>query len=53
MQHLRNAPRRLSDKRLLAAQLHQQGKLNLDEAFMDATFASAKKEASLSADIAD
>jgi transposase len=35
--------------RLLATQLHQQGKLNLDEAFVDATFASAKKGASPSA----
>ena len=29
--------------RLLARHLHQRGKLNLDEAFVDATFASAKK----------
>ena len=35
--------------RLLARQLHERGKLNLDEAFVDATFASAKKGASLSA----
>jgi transposase len=35
--------------RLLAARLHKQGKLNLEEAFVDATFASAKKGASLSA----
>jgi transposase len=32
--------------RLLATQLYQQGKLNLDEAFVDATFTSAKKGAS-------
>lgn len=32
--------------RLLARLLHEQGKLNLDEAFVDATFASAKKGAS-------
>lgn len=32
--------------RLLARMLHEQGKLNLEEAFVDATFASAKKEAS-------
>jgi transposase len=31
--------------RLLAKQLHERGKLNLDEAFVDATFASAKKGA--------
>jgi transposase len=31
--------------RLLAGQLHARGKLNLDEAFVDATFASAKKGA--------
>ena len=31
--------------RLLAAHLHAQGKLNLEEAFVDATFASAKKGA--------
>jgi transposase len=31
--------------RLLARQLHDRGKLNLDEAFVDATFASAKKGA--------
>jgi transposase len=30
----------------LARNLHQQGKLNLEEAFVDATFASAKKGAS-------
>ena len=30
---------------LLARLLHEQGKLNLDEAFVDATFASAKKGA--------
>ena len=35
--------------RLFARQLHERGKLNLDEAFVDATFASAKKGASLSA----
>jgi transposase len=35
--------------RLLARQLHDRGKLNLDEAFVDATFASAKKGASPSA----
>src|SRR5664280_1747180 len=35
--------------RLLAARLHEQGKLNLEEAFVDATFASAKKGPSLSA----
>lgn len=29
--------------KVLAAHLHGQGKLNLDEAFVDATFASAKK----------
>jgi transposase len=34
--------------RLLAGHLHERGKLNLDEAFVDATFASAKKGASLS-----
>jgi transposase len=33
--------------RLLAARLHEQGKLNLEVAFVDATFASAKKGASL------
>lgn len=32
--------------RLLARHLHAQGKLSLDEAFVDATFASAKKGAS-------
>ena len=32
--------------RLLAPLLHEQGKLNLEEAFVDATFASAKKGAS-------
>jgi transposase len=31
--------------RLLARHLHERGKLNLDEAFVDATFASAKKGA--------
>jgi transposase len=31
--------------RLLAGHLHERGKLNLDEAFVDATFASAKKGA--------
>ena len=31
---------------LLARHLHERGKLNLDEAFVDATFASAKKGAS-------
>src|ERR1700746_2206868 len=35
--------------RLLARHLHERGKLNLDEAFVDATFASAKKGASPSA----
>lgn len=35
--------------RLLARQLQDRGKLNLDEAFVDATFASAKKGASPSA----
>src|SRR6185437_2553016 len=35
--------------RLLARLLHEQGKLNLDEAFVDATFASAQKGASPSA----
>ena len=35
--------------RLLARLLHEQGKLNLDEAFVDATFASAKKGALRSA----
>ena len=35
--------------RLLAKHLHERGKLNLDEAFVDATFASAKKGASPSA----
>jgi transposase len=34
--------------RLLATHPHQRGKLNLDEAFVDATFASAKKGASRS-----
>src|SRR3984885_1972590 len=34
--------------RLLARLLYQQGKLNLEEAFVDATFASAKKGALLS-----
>ena len=32
--------------RLLAEYLHERGKLNLDEAFVDATFASAQKGAS-------
>src|SRR6202049_2131446 len=32
--------------KLLARHLHERGKLNLDEAFVDATFASAKKGAS-------
>jgi transposase len=32
--------------RLLARQLHERGKLHLDEAFVDATFASTKKGAS-------
>jgi len=32
--------------RLLARHLHERGKLNLEEAFVDATFASAKKGAS-------
>jgi transposase len=35
--------------RLLARHLHTRGKLHLDEAFVDATFASAKKGASRSA----
>jgi transposase len=35
--------------RLLASHLHERGKLQLDEAFVDATFASAKKGASRSA----
>jgi len=35
--------------RLLARHLHERGKLRLDEAFVDATFASAKKGASRSA----
>jgi transposase len=35
--------------RLLAKHLHERGKLHLDEAFVDATFASAKKGASPSA----
>jgi transposase len=35
--------------RLLAKHLHDRGKLNLEEAFVDATFASAKKGASPSA----
>lgn len=35
--------------RLLARMLYEQGKLNLEEAFVDATFASAKKGASRSA----
>jgi transposase len=35
--------------RLLAKHLHEQGRLHLDEAFVDATFASAKKGASRSA----
>ena len=34
---------------LLAKHLHERGKLDLDEAFVDATFASAKKGASPSA----
>jgi transposase len=34
---------------LLARHLHERGKLNLDEAFVDATFASAKKGALQSA----
>ena len=33
--------------KLLARLLYEQGKLNLDEAFVDATFASAKKGALL------
>jgi hypothetical protein len=32
--------------KLLARHLYERGKLNLDEAFVDATFASAKKGAS-------
>jgi len=35
--------------RRLAQHLHERGQLNLDEAFVDATFASAKKGASQSA----
>ena len=35
--------------RLLARHLHERGKLNLDEAFVDATFAGAKKGALRSA----
>jgi len=35
--------------RVLARHLHERGKLHLDEAFVDATFASAKKGASRSA----
>ena len=35
--------------KLLARHLHERGQLNLDEAFVDATFASAKKGASPSA----
>src|SRR5208283_5303301 len=35
--------------RRLARHLHERGQLNLEEAFVDATFASAKKGASLSA----
>jgi hypothetical protein len=35
--------------RLLAKHLHERGKLNLEEAFVDATFASAKKGALRSA----
>ena len=35
--------------KLLAAHLHERGRLNLDEAFVDATFASAKKGGSPSA----
>jgi transposase len=35
--------------KLLARHLHERGKLDLDEAFVDATFASAKKGASQSA----
>jgi Putative transposase of IS4/5 family (DUF4096) len=35
--------------KLLARHLHERGKLNLDEAFVDATFASAKKGVLLSA----
>ena len=35
--------------KLLARHLYERGKLNLDEAFVDATFASAKKGASPSA----
>ena len=34
--------------KLLARHLHERGKLNLEEAFVDATFASAKKGASRS-----
>ena len=35
--------------KILARHLHERGKLNLDEAFVDATLASAKKGASPSA----
>jgi transposase len=35
--------------KMLARHLHERGRLNLEEAFVDATFASAKKGASLSA----
>ena len=38
--------------KLLAGYLHERGKLNLEEAFVDATFASAKKGASPSAPLA-
>ena len=38
--------------KLLAGHLHERGKLNLEEAFVDATFASAKKEASPAAPLA-
>ncbi len=38
--------------KLLAGHLHERGKLNLEEAFVDATFASAKKGASPSAPLA-
>jgi hypothetical protein len=38
--------------KLLARHLHERGKLNLEEAFVDATFASAKKGASPSVPLA-
>lgn len=47
-QWIRNGKLEEALKRL-ARHLHERGKLNLEEAFVDATFASAKKGASLSA----